>query len=498
LSARAWVLAALLAGCASNGDPCAGQPGNCLSVTITSTTVREVDTVTLTASGAFTGVRTSTTGRPSALPIRLRALYPMGDMGKLHLDVSASLAGVVVGQGFGETTVVAGMHPSVTVDLVGSGGDGGVPPGPDMIEPDMAHRMLAFTPLGTYTVTSNPIDVAIGNFQGKGPVDIVVADATGGNAPSAALLVQNSMGNYPASAPTVAIGLSAGGVGVGRWFAGASQQGWVMTDGRFSAAPYYNSGGSPPVWQATNGSSMLGQGTGAIAVGDFNKDNGDDVAYTVSGDNAGQPAIIVMICDKTGGFVSNPAPVAYEVGETPSKLATADLRGVGKLDLLVTKGLSTLGILSGNGDGSFNTTVDNHTVGSGPMFIAVADFNGDHKLDIAVANSAGGVSILINDGTGKFPQAGTPVSAGMGPSGIAAADFDGDGAIDLAVTNTGSGNVSVLLGDGHGGFATPKPFMVGGAPSAVATSDLNQDLKPDLVVTNQADATVTVLLNTTK
>jgi hypothetical protein len=310
------------------------------------------------------------------------------------------------------------------------------------------------------------------------------------------VLLQDASGNYPATPQNFIAGGTGnpGGGGVGRWHTGATRQGFIASDGRYAYNAYDNNNADPPVFSAVSGGpTMLGMGTAAVAVADFDKMKGDDVAITISTNGTG-PAVAILISDGAGSFAASPA--TYLVGESPSQLAAADLRGTGKLDLLVTKGTSHLGVLRGNGDGSFVTPVEDHTVGSNPKFIAVADFNGDGKPDVAVANAGGGVSILLNDGAGNLPATATPVSAGTSPLGIAAADLDGDGAVDLAVTNSNSNTVSILLGDGAGHFAAPVPITVGSAPSSVAAGDLNADVKPDLVVANQTDGNVTVLINT--
>ena len=493
-------------GCSSSAkDPCAGVSGACLAITVTSPSIAKVDTLVIAASGAFSGTQQSSRA-PSPLPIRLSARYPETATGAVTIDVDALLGGAVVGHGSGSATLVPGKHVAMTIALGGPGGggdlgsgDGATDLGTDAAPPDMTRPVLSFSTKGPYTVGNNPIDVVLGNFQGKGNVDILAVNSQGMDA---SVLLQDANGNYPATPQSFSVsgvGNPAGG-GVGRWHTGASRQGFIASDGRYAYTAYDNSGANPPTFtQVTGGPTMLGQGTGAIAVGDFDKALGDDVAITVNatgGATASGYGVVVLRSDGAGSFKTTPAPVTYDAGELPSHIATADLRGNGNLDLLVTKGTSNLGILRGNGDGSFATTIENHTVGTNPAFIAVADFNGDQKPDIAVANDGGSVSLLLNDGTGGFPATATPISAGASPHGIAAADLDGDGAVDLAVTNYNGSTVSVLLGDGAGHFAAPVPVTVGSAPSAIAAGDLNADIKPDLVVANQAGGNVTVLINT--
>lgn len=516
---RAGGLALLMvaAGCAAP-NPCAGTKGGCLAVTVRAPALKALDTLIVNASGVFTGMRQTATGRASSLPIRFRLEYPMSANGVVQLSLIGQLDGRAVGQANAETSVRPGVSGAIEVVLQSIGasedmglgddamaaemgrGDQGSPRDmmPDAATPpDLGRRTLAFTAKGSYPAAANPVALTIGNFQGKGVVDLVV-----GCEGTAALLLQDGTGGYPA-APTGTFSAFARAAGVvaGRWFKGNTRQDFAFTDGRYKLQVADNNGAKPPSFtvSAYPSSFDVGMTTQALATGDFNGDQADDVAVAVGSDGTG-PAIAVALSDGSGGFVAGsamgPPPVYYHPGEAINQLAVGDL-GRGKLDLVATLGTNHLLVLHGDGAGtfSFSPVGDLHTVGTNPGYVAFGDFDGNGKNDLAVANNGGGVSLLLNDGSGGLPAVALPVSAGAMPGGIVAADFDADGRVDLAVTNGSANTVSVLLGDGQGHFATPVPVTVGGAPAALATSDLNGDLLPDLVVVNQADGNVTVLLN---
>jgi len=106
---------------------------------------------------------------------------------------------------------------------------------------------------------------------------------------------------------------------------------------------------------------------------------------------------------------------------------------------------NSVGVLLGNGDGTFQPAV-NFGVGSSPASVAVGDFNGDGKADLAVANyGSNNVSVLLGKGDGTFQPA-VNLSVGLNPLSVAVGDFNGDGRTDLAVANSLSNSVSVLLG----------------------------------------------------
>ena len=186
-----------------------------------------------------------------------------------------------------------------------------------------------------------------------------------------------------------------------------------------------------------------------------------------------------------GGYSGTSGPrlfmptVPYDSGGyTGTSVALADLNGDGKLDLVIgnecassgcTDGAS-VGVLLGNGDGTFQTAVAYRTGGtSGPFFpvsIAIADVNGDHKPDLVVANGGSNtVAVLLGKGDGTLQPAVTYGSGGMFPVSVAVADVNGDGKPDLFVANECAdnncdGSVGVLLGDGDGTFQ-PAVTVVG-------------------------------------
>ena len=82
-----------------------------------------------------------------------------------------------------------------------------------------------------------------------------------------------------------------------------------------------------------------------------------------------------------------PAVVYGSGGDFAYSVAVADVNGDGKPDLIVANEQSnSVGVLLGNGDGTFQTAVTYGSGGDYPYSVAVADVNGDGKPDLLVAN----------------------------------------------------------------------------------------------------------------
>ncbi|MFZ0817532.1 MAG: VCBS repeat-containing protein, partial [Candidatus Sulfotelmatobacter sp.] len=201
-----------------------------------------------------------------------------------------------------------------------------------------------------------------------------------------------------------------------------------------------------------------GLGPTAVAVGDFNGDGKLDLAVSDNCPASGcgsNPSSTVSILLGNGDGTFQP-PVSYAVGDIPAGVVVGDFNGDGKLDLAVLTS-DFVAILLGNGDGTFQAAVDYGTPGRSSS-VAVGDFNGDGKPDLVVTNGLNStVSVFLNSGAGTFPTR-QDFATGFGPTSVAVGDFNGDGKLDLATTGCGSsttcndltvpGYVSILLGDG--------------------------------------------------
>jgi hypothetical protein len=242
-----------------------------------------------------------------------------------------------------------------------------------------------------------------------------------------------------------------------------------------------------------------------VAVGDLNGDGHPDAV--VAGYAA--PSTIGVLLGKGDGTFNAPATYGSG-GNFAYAVAIGDVNGDGYPDLVVANQYvndhsveGTVGVLLGNGDGTFQPVVNYDSGGNGALSIAIADLNGDGHPDLVVANqcaaecgvATGSVSVLLSNGSGSFIGAVTYSSGALYADSVAVGDFDGDGKPDIVVANkcpvdgncnTENGSLGVLLNKGDGTFKPPVMYSSGGYEYAlaVAVADMNGDGKLDLIVGN--------------
>ncbi len=251
----------------------------------------------------------------------------------------------------------------------------------------------------------------------------------------------------------------------------------------------------------------------SVALGDLDGDGRPDLAVA----NFVSNTVSVYRNTATSGTISSgsfASKVDFATGSGPQSLAIGDLDGDGKPDLVVVNnGSNTVSILrntasSGSiGTGSFATKIDFIT-GASPFSVAIGDLDGDGKPDLSVANyGSNTVSVYRNLATsGSISSssfaAKVDFTTGSSPQSLAIGDLDGDGKPDLAVANYYSNTVSVYRNTATSGTITPGSFVAkvdfaaGTYPQSIAIGDLDGDGKPDLAVVNYVSNTVSLLRNT--
>src|SRR5262249_42529876 len=150
-----------------------------------------------------------------------------------------------------------------------------------------------------------------------------------------------------------------------------------------------------------------------------------------------------------------------------------------------------VGVMLGNGDGSFQSPRGFASGGPLARTPAIADFNGDGIPDMAVPNAGlnGKLGVLLGNPDGTFQDPGN-LNTAFGAKSVATGDMNGDGVPDLVVANGVSSNLLVFLGNGDGTFQSPKATGSLFLTTYVTLGDFNKDGKLDAAVRGISGAQV--------
>ena len=240
-----------------------------------------------------------------------------------------------------------------------------------------------------------------------------------------------------------------------------------------------------------------------IASGDVNGDGKTDLVVTKTG------GVVIFENRSTGSLdLSSFAPgveLLLHGSSNAGDLALTDLDQDGKLDLLVVdhdgSQILVLRNLSGAGAieaASFSTPTSLGTA-VGPNNLVLTDLDLAGGPDLAVI-ADGGLSVFRNTSTaGSISMVSVGMFVGdVGPLGITAADLDGDLKPELIIPTYFNFGISILHNTSSAGniaFNSRSDLNTGDFPRSVAAADLNRDGRTDLVVAHELGTTLTLLQN---
>ena len=259
-----------------------------------------------------------------------------------------------------------------------------------------------------FAAGTGPVAMAVGDFNADGIQDLAVANGNGGNGigNNVTVLLGNGSGGFtPSLGSPFAVGSEPLSIAVGD-FNGDGIQDLAtanQNDGTVTVLLANGSGGFTP---APGSPFAAGADSVSVVVGDFNGDGIQDLAVADYGSY-----VTVLLGNGLGGFTPA-AGSPFVLGYGPDSLVVGDFNGDGIQDLAaanfgyVNQRGSNVTVLLGNGSGGFTAATGSpYAVGSAPIAVVAGDFNGDGIEDLATANyGSNNVTVLLGLAVGNTSQ----------------------------------------------------------------------------------------------
>lgn len=367
-----------------------------------------------------------------------------------------------------------------------------LPPVPN--EPEFAAKV-------DFTSGNSPISLSIGDIDGDGKRDLVVANLNSNTV--SVLLNTSASGNESFAAKVDFITGNNPRAVISGDVDGDGKRDLAITNYNSNTVSVYRNISSPGIVNFEPKVDLItGTNPRGLSIGDIDGDGKPDLVVT----NESSNTVSVFRNTSVSGTVSFAAKSDFATGSNPLSVSIGDINTDGKLDLAAANysgnSVSILSNTSASGLISFEANVD-FAAGSNPYAVNIGDIDGDSKPEIAVSNNSGNtVSVFLNtsvSGNVSF-AAKTDFVTGANPNNIVIGDLNGDGKSELAVSNTNSNTVSVFRNTsvlGSLSFSEKLDFGTGLNPYSVNIGDFDGDFKPDIAVANRNNNNVSVLKNLT-
>ena len=375
----------------------------------------------------------------------------------------------------------------------------------------VAAQSVSFASYAAYPMgpPCGPSAVAVVDINGDRKPDILTANSYNN---TVGVLLNTGTGTFPAAATLYAAGgisastggLATTGIAVAD-LDGDGNPDVVMANSGSNTVSVLKGSGTGTLQAPLTYSTGSNSQPCSVVLADMNGDGHPDLLTP----NKNSTKVGVLLGNSNGTF--QPV-VEYATGTAsgPQRLAAADVNNDGYLDVVTANATNAVKILLGNGNGTLQAATTYTTTLATVTSIAVADVTGDGQADLLLAGStsapAGAVGVLPGNGNGTFQPGSLYLSAGGPPSRIVVADLNQDGVLDLVtpnvddrVSNLASNSLNVFLGSGNGIFKPAVAYGVGGKyqPLDVAVADVNADGRPDLICAHYQANWMVVFGNTT-
>ncbi len=385
----------------------------------------------------------------------------------------------------GDLDLVAGNYATNHLTVALGDGSGGFSP----------------TPAEGYTLAGQPRNLAIGDFDGDGWLDIAASSFFEGT-----VHVLRGTGGGLLAAPKV---LEAQSAPVGMLAADLDGDGrdelGVAESGAYSYTIFSSRLGMLDAAPAGARFRAAPPAPSGLAAGDFDRDGKPDLVTTASTAIAGAADFVFFEGLGDGGFAAGAGSVVNAGGGAAWRLLPGDLDRDGKLDLLAHQGSRVLSV-TGTGAGGFAAAGGLDIAPQTIVDLAAADLDRDGVLDVVLAQTGlDTVLVALGAGDGSFgtptPYAASSIASDDVTS-VAVADVDRDGDLDLvlALARVGGGStlalLNVLRNDGAGVFGSLYSGPpIGGGEYELALADMDKNGSPDVFAMAKTTGWSSTLLN---
>jgi hypothetical protein len=470
------------------------------------------------APPACTGTRRLGNLMPIDQTVRFAQSMVLGDLnGDGQLDIvspdaalSSKAVSALLGRGNGRFTPKAHTEADAQPEQVALGdlnGDGrldllaasygGTTDAPNVLDVWLGNGDGTFGDTQAYSTADGPQALVLGDLDADGHLDVVTADQW---ADQVSVFLGKGDGTLSARRD-YATGVGPSALALGDVNADGSLDLVVAATGTRSAT-------------SSSVSVLLGKGDGtfgdaadfvldveasylraSLALADLDGDDALDIVAATSWGPAAHLGSASLLMGNGDGTFALPASLPNV--DSPTSVRLLDVNEDAELDLVFAL-QDRVSILYGRGDGSFPTRAE-YSTGGILRTLDLGDLNNDGELDLALAFdnafSRGGLGVLFGSAGGTFASPTLLPTPGY-PDSIAVGDIDADGKLDIATANSAVDSVSVLLGEGNGGFAAREDYTTGEGPTFLALGDMDGDGRADIVTLNSSAETVSVLRGT--
>lgn len=243
---------------------------------------------------------------------------------------------------------------------------------------------VSFAPKADFPVGQNPSEVAVGDFNDDGKIDIAVT-CWSGNVVSV-LRNESTAGTISfAPAENIPTKMSPSGIAIGD-IDGDGKVDLVVANSNASSVSIFRNLSTPDSIVFAADTDLSGQANAkAVALGDLDGDGKNDLVVA----NMGSNSLSVFLNKSTSGSIAFEPPVSLTTGTSPAAVSIGDIDADGKPDIVaVNNSDSTLSVfrnLGEAGDASFAAGVV-FQKGGGADNVFLADVHGKGKLDMLTTN----------------------------------------------------------------------------------------------------------------